>query len=819
MRASATSLLLLLRLVASRPSGGRGASSSSSLPFGRSRSRSSLGPPSRRRRDDDGRRRRLDPGRGRGLDLRGGDAGKPAPPTYHGNYVDPPPPSSSAAAPRSAAEEFVRSDVVETARHPHERAKPDLLTPQGDASSASSTTTAVAATAVAPPAASTKASAAPVLASATSSQKKLSNLRERTGPAALMLAAAFLLLKYTGAKGLEGLVLAMQVGLYAESTGVVESHGAKSGGAGDVASYGVQKWWWFATAIAATSGRKLISQYTAIASDKLDLLTFGMASSSLVGGVIQLAALGGDDAEDSYRRYLGRVACCHFSLGSRPGVHVPERFLPMRLEDRRSSGEDGGNAGGGGDGVAGRRPIAAVVVPCDGPRTHALSRGSASMSTRRPDPSPSWDVRGPTSVATFCGAASVVCVVFEERGLFLIGQSSFWIDTVRDYGLVWVLFPALLVVVNDTMAYVFGVLLGKHKLLPRLSPKKTVEGFVGAGLSTLTAAGPLLQKMGVSNDATKHALTIALYVSLVSPFGGFLASATKRAHGAKDFGTLIPGHGGVRESVRLSGGHGAVRVLVPEELRVDVGGGGGGVVGVVDTCGAGGGGLVEGFGTDGKDYETAATAAAAAGAVTAAATALKDADAMKEACPSTGAPRRPLLPFPAKVAPSVLCPLPSLSTPAMRPFDAALKLSRLPLSSSSWRPVPTPYPSMSASSGRRLAATRGLGPYPSARSPSSTWTASMPSAPREENVREKPQAFFPAEVDPETGEDNNDLVGKRRGDSCIFRLLVFKPHSHHHPASRTTHTGCMVACEGREQLICGQWCRPPSRLLQTSLEA
>ena len=131
--------------------------------------------------------------------------------------------------------------------------------------------------------------------------------------------------------------------------------------------------------------------------------------------------------------------------------------------------------------------------------------------------------------------------------LFLVGQSSFWIKTVKEYGLVWVLFPALLVVVNDTMAYIFGVLLGKHKLLPRLSPKKTVEGFVGAGISTMAIAAPLLKRMigkdGVPN-AGRHALTLALYVSLVSPFGGFLASAVKRAHGAKDFGALIPGHGG-----------------------------------------------------------------------------------------------------------------------------------------------------------------------------------------------------------------------------------------------------------------------------------
>jgi len=144
--------------------------------------------------------------------------------------------------------------------------------------------------------------------------------------------------------------------------------------------------------------------------------------------------------------------------------------------------------------------------------------------------------------------------------IFLVGQSSFWIKTIQSFGMEWVLFPALLVVVNDTMAYVFGVLMGKHKLLPRLSPKKTVEGFVGAGISTCLVAAPLLKffvkhfveggkalsVMGEGNSGlVKHALIIGLYTSLIAPFGGFLASAVKRAHGAKDFGKLIPGHGGV----------------------------------------------------------------------------------------------------------------------------------------------------------------------------------------------------------------------------------------------------------------------------------
>ena len=98
------------------------------------------------------------------------------------------------------------------------------------------------------------------------------------------------------------------------------------------------------------------------------------------------------------------------------------------------------------------------------------------------------------------------------------------------------------------MAYVFGVLLGKHKLLPRLSPKKTVEGFVGAAFSTFIVSVPLLRRMLGNHGSlhlVRHAFILALYVSLVSPFGGFLASAVKRAHGAKDFGALIPGHGGV----------------------------------------------------------------------------------------------------------------------------------------------------------------------------------------------------------------------------------------------------------------------------------
>jgi hypothetical protein len=121
------------------------------------------------------------------------------------------------------------------------------ISPQGEQPKAAATVevTNPPSTPVSPP-----APAAAPLASATSTSSKLSNLQERTGPAVLIIGATFLLLKYTGEKGLIGLILLMQLGLYAESTGVVEAFQVKRGSSIDkIKSYPIQKWWWFATAM------------------------------------------------------------------------------------------------------------------------------------------------------------------------------------------------------------------------------------------------------------------------------------------------------------------------------------------------------------------------------------------------------------------------------------------------------------------------------------------------------------------------------------------------------------------------------------------
>jgi len=105
----------------------------------------------------------------------------------------------------------------------------------------------------------------------------------------------------------------------------------------------------------------------------------------------------------------------------------------------------------------------------------------------------------------------------------------------------------------DTGAYFVGTLLGKHKLAPRISPKKTVEGSVG-GIVAATALMPLLalgygalmQALGYPVEI--HYLRLMLMfplLAVVGMMGDLTASAVKRQFGIKDFGNIMPGHGGV----------------------------------------------------------------------------------------------------------------------------------------------------------------------------------------------------------------------------------------------------------------------------------
>lgn len=100
----------------------------------------------------------------------------------------------------------------------------------------------------------------------------------------------------------------------------------------------------------------------------------------------------------------------------------------------------------------------------------------------------------------------------------------------------------------DTCAYCVGVLIGKHKMAPKLSPKKSVEGAVGglvgaALLGTLYALA--INKWGGASAAPASYAVICFVGGMISMIGDLAASAIKRNHEIKDYGTLIPGHGGI----------------------------------------------------------------------------------------------------------------------------------------------------------------------------------------------------------------------------------------------------------------------------------
>ena len=200
--------------------------------------------------------------------------------------------------------------------------------------------------------------------------------------------------------------------------------------------------------------------------------------------------------------------------------------------------------------------------------------------------------------------------------LIVVTQSYLIIQNMFE-GLIWFVVPVSMIVTNDVMAYLFGFFFGKTPLI-KLSPKKTWEGFIGGGVSTVLIGcvishyacqsphlvcpikyaedmretgvdcepHPIFRRTTYSLPATLsllcglvsatpsvcltaaltpatlqvglpqqlelypfvlHSLALSLFSSVIGPFGGFFASGFKRAFKIKDFGDVIPGHGGIMD--------------------------------------------------------------------------------------------------------------------------------------------------------------------------------------------------------------------------------------------------------------------------------
>jgi phosphatidate cytidylyltransferase len=141
-----------------------------------------------------------------------------------------------------------------------------------------------------------------------------------------------------------------------------------------------------------------------------------------------------------------------------------------------------------------------------------------------------------------------------DKYLFILGYIilSFVIITKIPFGLKGynpkiIIGIFILIWTNDTFAYIVGKSIGKRKLFERISPKKTIEGFIG-GLVFSVIAGILISKYYIGSNLTINTyiwVGIAFIASFFGTIGDLVESKFKRIAQVKDSGTIMPGHGGV----------------------------------------------------------------------------------------------------------------------------------------------------------------------------------------------------------------------------------------------------------------------------------
>lgn len=133
---------------------------------------------------------------------------------------------------------------------------------------------------------------------------------------------------------------------------------------------------------------------------------------------------------------------------------------------------------------------------------------------------------------------SVIITILLNSIVYLRGMEN---------GLLLLITAALVGVMTDTGAYAFGRLMGKHKLAPVISPKKTVEGAIGGTVTGVVVVILLCVCVNLSGILSMRILPVAAYAlvgSVISQYGDLSMSSVKRIAKIKDYGNLFPGHGG-----------------------------------------------------------------------------------------------------------------------------------------------------------------------------------------------------------------------------------------------------------------------------------
>ena len=144
-------------------------------------------------------------------------------------------------------------------------------------------------------------------------------------------------------------------------------------------------------------------------------------------------------------------------------------------------------------------------------------------------------------------AATLLGLVYIPTALGLLVSVRSSISLGRDAPQ-WIFFFLLAVWLGDTAAFCVGRTIGRHKLAPRISPKKTVEGALGGLLGNALAA-LLTKKVLIPGTSLLGLLCLSGIMGVVSQLGDLAESALKRGAGSKDSSNLLPGHGGVLDRI------------------------------------------------------------------------------------------------------------------------------------------------------------------------------------------------------------------------------------------------------------------------------
>lgn len=162
------------------------------------------------------------------------------------------------------------------------------------------------------------------------------------------------------------------------------------------------------------------------------------------------------------------------------------------------------------------------------------------------------------SIALIMFVLMMPIIIYHDNRVYNINNALFLVGTIlflgtafnlfimlREYSLMHVIYLLSITVMTDIYAFVGGSLIGKHKLLENVSPKKTWEGFiVGTFLGVLVAC--TIYYMTIDNGINIFYLIVGTtLLSLIAQFGDLIFSSIKRLYNKKDFSGLMPGHGGV----------------------------------------------------------------------------------------------------------------------------------------------------------------------------------------------------------------------------------------------------------------------------------